>query len=338
MRFAPAVFAIAIATSVLAMQKPRMSVDVRVFGADESAVTNLTREDFSIYEDGQRRDILGFEPVETPYRILLLVDVSSSMESDWTFLEPAIGRFISKLRPQDQFAIAAFAVKPELLLDWTNAIEGSSVKVDLRPFRVQQSVAGSGIAVKPHKIGESPEPIPESDYSYSFVEIPKDFYGALSWAGKQMEGVRTRRGVIVFTDGAQPGTKRERTKSGYFGIVNSADDKEFQKILKATVQSETPFYFLTLGVDVNPRHGFPFYGLLDSIQTRSRVQQLGEATKGGAVFPKKPEDVAPLYEQIARELGITYTLTFDGIGSNVEVRVRGNNLHVRQSSAKTTGE
>src|SRR3982750_2121249 len=140
MRLAAFVLAMGMSTGIFAIQQTEMSVDVRVFGADGSAITNLTAEDFSIFQDGQQQAILKFEPVQTPYRILLLVDRSSSMENDWTFLEPAIQRFISKLRPQDQFAIAAFADKPELLVDWTVAKEGTQVKADLRPFRQQQTV------------------------------------------------------------------------------------------------------------------------------------------------------------------------------------------------------
>jgi hypothetical protein len=101
MRFVSLFSAIALSASLVSAQKPAgspantaslVSLDLRVFGADETAITTLTKDDFSIFEDGQRRDILGFESVDTPYSILLLVDRSISMENDWMFLQPAIAR------------------------------------------------------------------------------------------------------------------------------------------------------------------------------------------------------------------------------------------------------
>jgi VWFA-related protein len=300
------------------------SLNVRVTGTDDSVIQSLTKDDFSVHENGRPLEIRGFETVETPFSILLLVDRSSEMEDEWLFLEPAIHRFLKTLRPQDRFAIAAFADKAEMLADWRSAAKGDPIQVDLRPNRFQQSLMISGGRISPD--GQ------RQGASYSFKPVQTDFYGALLWSERQLQGVQSRKAVIVFSSGIQPRPPAKRVAKGEFRIVNSEDDRDFQKILATTLENEVSLYFLTVNTDLNPRRAFPIGGLVDAQQIRSRLQQLGEMSGGGNAYPRNPDEVAPLYEQIARELGQSYTLTFAATqdDSQIEVRVRGDNLRVRK--------
>src|SRR5262245_34945900 len=107
-----------------------MSLDVMVSDARGRPVTDLTQQDFQIFEDGLSREIRTFTPVESPYSIQLLIDRSTSMETHWPLMEPAIARFLANLRPQDRVSIGAFDERSksvELLLDWRTAENGSSI-------------------------------------------------------------------------------------------------------------------------------------------------------------------------------------------------------------------
>jgi len=42
------------------------------------AITSLQSNDFVVYEDGVRRPILHFEPADTPFSLVLLLDMSGS--------------------------------------------------------------------------------------------------------------------------------------------------------------------------------------------------------------------------------------------------------------------
>ena len=86
-----------------------VSLDVSVFSASGAPVTNLRQQDFRIYEDGRRQEIQGFASSDTPYNMLLIVDRSGSMRSQFPLLIQAVNRFIGNLRSQDQFALAASA-------------------------------------------------------------------------------------------------------------------------------------------------------------------------------------------------------------------------------------
>jgi|KBSSwiStaDraftv2_1062776.scaffolds.fasta_scaffold04635_13 VWFA-related protein len=300
------------------------SLNVRVTGTDDSVIQSLTKDDFGVHENGRPVEIRRFETVETPFSILLLIDRSSEMEDEWLFLEPAIHRFLKTLRPQDRFAIAAFTDRSEILADWRSVGKGDPIQVDLRPNRFQQSLMIAGARISPDGQGQGA--------SYSFKPVQTDFYGALSWSENQLQGVQTRKAVIVFSSGIQPRPPMKRAEKGEFQIVNSEDDREFQKILAATAKNEVPLYFLTVNTDLNPRRAFPIGELINHQQIRSRLRQLGEMSGGGNAYPRNPDEVAPLYEQIARELGQSYTLTFAATqeDSQIEVRVRGDNLRVRK--------
>ena len=39
-------------------------------------VTDLSRTDFNVYEDGVKQSIVSFEPVNSPFSLVLLLDVS----------------------------------------------------------------------------------------------------------------------------------------------------------------------------------------------------------------------------------------------------------------------
>ena len=43
------------------------------------AVTSLSRNDFTVFEDGVKQPILNFEPTETPFSLVLLLDTSAWM-------------------------------------------------------------------------------------------------------------------------------------------------------------------------------------------------------------------------------------------------------------------
>src|SRR5262245_35377885 len=85
-----------------------VSLDVSVLDADDRPVTTLRREDFLVYENGELQQIRNFSPTTTARNVLLLVDRSGSMRSQWPFVVEALNRFMTRLRAQDQVSIVAF--------------------------------------------------------------------------------------------------------------------------------------------------------------------------------------------------------------------------------------
>jgi VWFA-related protein len=142
-----------------------VSLDVAVFNPAGAPVTDLGRQDFAVFENGRRQEIQSFASSSNPYNILLVVDRSGSMRTQFPFLIQALNRFMANLRVQDRFALAAFDKSVRKLIDWRSIRTGSPRTVEL----------GTG--------GDT------------------DFYNALEWAAKELGRVRGRKAVLVFSDG-----------------------------------------------------------------------------------------------------------------------------------------
>jgi VWFA-related protein len=286
---------------VLNVDARNVSVNATVVDSSGRPVTKLTRNDFSILEDGVPQEIQKFESVEIPYNILMLADCSGSTEADWPFMKNAVDRFAAKLRSQDKISVAQFGTRIEMLMDWQQW-KGNSLRVNMQPD--SRTCQGT------------------------------DFYGSVEDSVTRFKGISGRKGVVVLTDGMHNSfPKRNMTVQGrgMQRIDNAEADKDFQKLLKSVVRSEVVFYFVAINTDLNPdeigrpgqqvRVGSGTYNpelIYNMQQARSRMEQIADVTGGHVAFPKKPADVAVLYEEIAREFGTSYGLWYSPMNSNID--------------------
>jgi len=336
-KFFITVFVIASWVSWISAQEPEfklnidarsVSVSVNVVDSAGRPITKLTRDDFTVYEDGVRQDIKSFDGMEVPYNILMLVDCSESTEADWPLMGKAIGNFSSQLRDQDMIAVSQFGSRVEPLMDWQPR-SSEFLRVKIKPD--SRICAGT------------------------------DFYGALEVALSRFKGINGRKGVVVLTDGVQtqlPAPQQNVVVAGHAiqRIADSTKDREFQKILTTIKASDAVFYIVAVNTDMNPDPTQRYYGtsgtsdssnlvynpnrIYNMQQIRSRMQQLAEVTGGRVVFPKTPADVVPLYQEIARDFGTNYGIWYtpakpagedETKDRKIEVRVRLAGAVVRQN-------
>lgn len=85
-------------------------------------VSDLTRTDFAIEEDGRKQDIVHFATVnETALTIAMLIDISPSVRAVFDEeKETAIGFLSTVLRPNDLAAVIAFEKSVTLVSDFTD--------------------------------------------------------------------------------------------------------------------------------------------------------------------------------------------------------------------------
>ena len=85
-----------------------VSLNVTVADAAGHYVTDLSQEDFSVFEDGAKQDVTFFSKTNLPIALSLMLDTSASMDTKLpTAQEAAIG-FVRRLRPQDLAEIIDF--------------------------------------------------------------------------------------------------------------------------------------------------------------------------------------------------------------------------------------
>ncbi len=106
-------------------------VTATVIDKDGRLVTDLTKDDFQVLDNGVEREITVFRNDTVPFAITILFDVSASMLSNSYTMRQAIGELVARFQPGDRAAIGAFGLftemsprftaNPKILLGWVNA-------------------------------------------------------------------------------------------------------------------------------------------------------------------------------------------------------------------------
>jgi VWFA-related protein len=113
-----------------------VSVTVTVLDHEGRLVTDLPRDAFELYEDGEVQSVTQFTRERVPVSLVILIDTSDSMFGRRIQdARGAVERFVMDLiDPADEFAIVAFNHQPRLVTSWTSDRESvSSALQQLRP-------------------------------------------------------------------------------------------------------------------------------------------------------------------------------------------------------------
>jgi Ca-activated chloride channel homolog len=99
-----------------------VSLNVTVTEGTGKYVTDLTTEDFNVFEDGVKQDVTFFSRTNLPIALALLIDTSASMENKLpTAQEAAIG-FVKRLRPQDLAEVVDFDSRVVTIQSFSNSV------------------------------------------------------------------------------------------------------------------------------------------------------------------------------------------------------------------------
>ena len=98
-----------------------VNVTATVTDDDGRFVSNLTKDDFTLFEDGAQQEITHFSSDRVPVSLGILLDASGSMTSDkMAFARAAIDRFVFELLGQDdELFFVEFANAPRITQHWT---------------------------------------------------------------------------------------------------------------------------------------------------------------------------------------------------------------------------
>src|SRR5688500_12106765 len=81
---------------------------VTVTDGDGRLVTDLTREQFEVRDEGQPQPITLFDNTPQPIRLIVMLDVSGSMEGNLPLLRAATEQLYARLRRDDRMRIGTF--------------------------------------------------------------------------------------------------------------------------------------------------------------------------------------------------------------------------------------
>jgi len=83
-------------------------VHVNVTDLYNRAIGDLEPKDFEVVENGETREIVSVKPITTPFNLVLLLDVSGSVDDYVNFIRKAARQFVETMGPKDRISIVTF--------------------------------------------------------------------------------------------------------------------------------------------------------------------------------------------------------------------------------------
>jgi len=143
-----------------------VSLFATVLDAQNRLVPELTKEDFTVFDNDKPQELLVFQSENQPITVVVMLDTSGSMTGSIQLLKAAAEQFVTRLLPDDKAAVGAFNDKIELSAGFSNDRDGLITTIHDLDF-------GNGTRL----------------------------YDALAESLNQLRGIEGRRVVLVFTDG-----------------------------------------------------------------------------------------------------------------------------------------
>ena len=107
-----------------------MRVNASVTDRHGRAIPGMRDADFSVYEDGSQRTIVNVTPTNEPFNLVLLLDVSGSVEERIDFIRKAARDFLRTASPQDRISIISFHDDIQIISDFSRDRGLLSKKLD----------------------------------------------------------------------------------------------------------------------------------------------------------------------------------------------------------------
>ena len=117
-----------------------VSLNITVLDGANHYITDLEQNEFSIFEDGVKQDIVFFTRRPQPIALSLLLDSSASMEDKLSTLQIAAANFVKRLKPNDLAQIIDFDSRVSIRQAFTSnqaELEGA----------IQQAVSGGSTSL-----------------------------------------------------------------------------------------------------------------------------------------------------------------------------------------------
>lgn len=98
-------------------------VFVTVMDRDGRLVTTLTRDDFEVRDEGEPQPIVLFDNTPQPIRLIVMIDVSGSMQGNLPLLRAAAEQLFTRLGPDDLARVGSFGQEITLGASFTRDLE-----------------------------------------------------------------------------------------------------------------------------------------------------------------------------------------------------------------------
>ncbi|HKR14656.1 MAG TPA: VWA domain-containing protein [Pyrinomonadaceae bacterium] len=250
------------------------------------AIGGMREADFTVWENGVERRVTNVSPANEPFNLVLLLDVSGSVEERMDFIRKAARDFLRTASPQDRIAIISFRDDIQIISDFSTDRQMLSRKLD-------EIDAGGGTALYDALGYVLSEPLKrlrgertaivvmsDGDDNKSFLPFPA-ILEALTESGALVYPLYVPSGLIPETSVPRPEITIDPLRTRYLTLTTRAED-EGRKLAAAS--------------------GGIYYPI------------------------RRLEDLQIAYDDVVAQLRSAYTITYasNAVSSTPRVRVRTN--------------
>ena len=107
-----------------------MRFNASVTDRNGRAIAGMHESDFTVFENGIERKVTNVSPANEPFNLILLLDVSGSVEERMDFIRKAARDFLKTASPQDRISIISFRDDIQIISDFTTDRAMLSRKLD----------------------------------------------------------------------------------------------------------------------------------------------------------------------------------------------------------------
>jgi VWFA-related protein len=215
---------------VTAVAPQLMRLNASVTDRNGRAIGGMKAGDFTVYEDGTERTVTNVVPTQEPFNLVLLLDVSGSVEERIDFIRKAARDFLNTASPQDRISIISFRDDIQLISDFTTDRQLLSKKLDEidagGPTAYYDALAY--VLADPLKKlrGERTAVVvmSDGDDNKSFVPFPA-LLEALSESGALVYPLYVPSGLIPEASVPRPEVTIDPLRSRYLTLTTRAEDE-----------------------------------------------------------------------------------------------------------------
>jgi VWFA-related protein len=270
-------------------------INVSVTDKVGRAVNGLQPKDFSLFIGDKQTEILDVQPSTAPFNLILLLDVSGSVEERIDFIRKAARNFINTVSPQDKIAVIVFRDDVQVLSNFTTDKKALSAALDT--FE-----AGGGTALY-------------DALAYSFVEMLKPLRG-------------DRTAIVVLSDGDD-----NRSFLPFDSILNALYESGalvYPLYIPSALIPSNNVTEATLTVDpLRTRY------LTLTTRAETEAKRLAEVSGGIYYPITQLDQLQKAYDDVVAQLRMAYTITFRAnanLTPRLRVKVNRDNAFTKPGS------
>ena len=270
-------------------------VFVTVTDRDGRLVTTLTRDNFEVRDEGQPQPLTQFDNKPQPIRLIVMLDVSGSMEGNLPLLRAAGAQLFARLRPDDGARVGAF---------------------------------GHEVTISP-SFTHDPDELGAAMPTFIAPDAPTPLWRAIDQAmGAFGDGDDRRKAILVLSDGKDTGPLSFRQRPSSQADVIDRARREDVMIYAVGMRSRST-RSMPPGVG---RGGLQAMLLAD--MPDPGLARVAEETGGGYTEIRYGQDLGAAFAAVADELHTQYLLAFappkrDGKVHGINVRVNAGGMKPR---------